>query len=190
MRVRMISPNRELQRQIDLWTRTDSPSRHIGEKLLSRRVIANSNERSLFRTQSFSQLSHEHSQSRTEPYNTLSPKGIPIVVEPIQELSDTKEQSREEQVEVESHVADIKDYQMFTVKDVNDIIAKQSRKKSPKEIIFELYREKYGYFVPTATGANTSHEPRRLARMQTESKAAEKYQTTIFTQLVDDVCKE
>ena len=79
---------------------------------------------------------------------------------------------------------------MFTVKDVNDIIAKQSRKKSPKEIIFELYREKYGYFVPTATGANTSHEPRRLARMQTESKAAEKYQTTIFTQLVDDVCKE
>lgn len=76
------------------------------------------------------------------------------------------------------------------MKDVNDIIAEQSRKKSPKEIIFELYREKYGYFVPTATGANAPSEPRKLVRMQSERKAEKRYQTTIFTQLVDDVCRE
>ena len=128
-------------------------------------------------------------------YNTISPKDSPIIVEPVQELSDTgkeNEQMCEEQANEHSiRVADLKDYREFTVKDITDIIAEQSRKKSPKEVIFELYREKYGYFVPTVTGANVTREPRKFARLQREGKAAEKkYQTTIFTQLVDDVCKE
>ena len=158
MRVRMISPNRELQRQIDLRTRTDSPSRHIGEKLLSRRLDASRSEKSLYSAQNFPRLAHGQSPNRSAPCNTVTPVDIPITVEPVHELSD----SHGEKPPGESplRVADLKEYKTFTVKDVNDILAEQNRKKSPKDIIFELYREKYGYFVPVATGADTPSEPR------------------------------
>lgn len=121
MRVRMISPNRELQRQVDLHTRTDSPSRHIGEKLLSRRLDASCSEKSLYSAQNFPRLAHGQSQNRSAPCNTVTPVDIPITVEPVHELSDSH--GEEPPGENPLRVADLKEYKAFTVKDVNDILA-------------------------------------------------------------------